>query len=280
MGGYSFGTLELIFIVINVLLSLYALNDRVQFNKLSLHVGSILRGREYYRLITSGFIHVSGSHLFFNMLSLVFFAGEVEQSIGSLYFGLIYVIALVGGNILAVFIHRNNADYTAVGASGAVSGIVFCAIALFPGMDLYFLFLENVPIPAWVFGIGFIVYSIYGIRKKNDGIGHEAHLGGAIFGLLGAILLVPAVLQFNALTIGLISIPCLVFTAILLFKPSLLHAVETNTLEYTSYVDVDDTYNEKRAEREVELNRILDKLQKHGPESLTKEEHGFLKEFG
>lgn len=279
MGGYNFGTLELIFIAINVLLSLYALNDRLQFNKLSLHVGSILRGREYYRLLTSGFTHVSGSHLFFNMLSLVFFAGEVEQSIGSLYFGLIYLIALIGGNLLAVFIHRHNPDYTAVGASGAVSGIVFCAIALFPGMDLYFIFVP-IPIPAWVFGIGFIVYSIYGIRKKNDGIGHEAHLGGAIFGLLGAILLVPAALQFNAITIVLISIPCLVFTAILLFKPGLLHTTETENLEYTPYVDVDDLYNEKRVEREDELNRILDKLQKHGPESLTKEEHSFLKEFG
>ncbi len=276
--GYAFGTLELILIGINILVSLRAFNNRAFFNKLSLHVAPILENREWSRLLTSGFVHVNGRHLFFNMLSLVFFAGAVEQAIGSWYFGLLYFVSLLGGNILSLFIHRRNGAYRAVGASGAVSGIVFAAIAVFPGMDLFFIFVP-IPIPAWLFGVAFILYSIYGIRKQNDGIGHEAHMGGAVCGVLGAVLLMPQVLQLNGLTILLISIPCVLFILALLFWPHRIMPLSAHT-DGPVYQNIEDKYHEQKIEQEEELNRILDKLKRHGPESLTREEEQFLKHFG
>jgi membrane associated rhomboid family serine protease len=277
LAGYTFGVVELILMGVNVLLSILAFNDKKLFNRLSLQVGPVLQNKEWHRLLSSGFIHVSGAHLFFNMLSLFFFAGVVEAEIGSLSFAFLYLLSLVGGNILSVYLHRTNPNYRAVGASGAVSGIVFIAIALFPGMTLGLLFIP-IPMPAWLFGVGFIVYSIYGIRKQHDNIGHEAHMGGAVCGLLGVLLLYPALLTYNTLTILLIGIPCLLFVLAVLFFQSVLFQKPTFDVGYKS-VDVEDDYLEQKEEQRRELNRILDKMQAHGYESLTKEEQAFLKHF-
>jgi membrane associated rhomboid family serine protease len=275
--GSNFGILEIVIMAITVLTSLMAFNDQLRFNQLALHVGAVRKSREYSRLLTSGFVHVGWGHLFFNMLTLYFFGGAVEGALGSLYFVLIYVISLVGGNLLAVYINRDNPSYRAVGASGAVSGIMFCHIALFKGTSLGFLILP-LEFPAWLFGMGYLAYSIYGIRKKNDGIGHEAHLGGAIFGLIAAMAFHPEVLQYNSLTIALVAIPVIVFILILLIKPDLL-SEKPDWYTYTDYKTVDDKYNEERVAKEEELNRILEKMQAHGEESLTDEEKRFLKNF-
>ena len=182
--------------------------------------------------------------------------------------------SLVGGNLLALLFHRNNSSYRAVGASGAVSGVVYAAIAFFPGMELAFIFVP-VPFPAWIYGIGFILYSLYGIGSQRDNIGHEAHLGGAIAGLLIAIGLEPSVMETNPLTIIYILVPAVVVLIVMLVKPGLLRISQGNAKHSQT---LDDDFREKRAEKMHEVNRILDKVRENGEASLTAEERQFLKQ--
>lgn len=171
------------------------------------------------RLISSGFLHVSWQHLLFNMFSLYMFSDSVELVLGSGKFLLIYFTSLVGGNLLSLLVHKNHSDYSAVGASGAVSGIIFAAIALQPsiGIGMFFIF-----IPGWIYGILFVGISIYGIKSQKDNIGHDAHLGGALIGMLAAIALEPEALRYNYIVISLITIPAMVFIYLIITKPHLL----------------------------------------------------------
>ena len=112
--------------------------------------------------------------------------------------------------MLSLFIHRNQGDYDSVGASGAVTGIIFASIALFPGMHIGLLFIP-ISIPAWLFGLVYVLYSIYGIRSGRNNIGHDAHLGGAMIGLIIAIIMQPSALVNNTWAIIIIAVPSLVF---------------------------------------------------------------------
>ncbi len=278
----NFGLLEIIIIVINLIVSWRGFQDPRAFQTGVFEVGRVLRDKEYHRLLTSGFLHVSWSHLLFNMLSLYFFAGNVEGYLGSLNFLLIYMGSLIGGNLFSLFIHRHNPVYRAVGASGAVSGVIFAAIALFPGMELAFIFIP-IPFPAWLFGLGFVLYSIYGIRSQRDNIGHEAHLGGAIIGLLIALALRPEMFFTNMLPVLLVLIPTLIFIVIIIFKPSLLSVKQ----QYFQYHDFskdkktpDEEYKVKEQKKVYELDRILEKISKHGEESLTEDERHILENHG
>ena len=259
-------------ILINVLITWSGFNNPGVFDRWIFQVRRVQQG-EWYRMITSAFLHVNWPHLLFNMLTLYFFAGNVMKETGLLGFAAIYMGSLLGGNMLALFLNRNHPEYRAVGASGAVSGAVFAAIALFPGMKLALLFLP-IPMPAWVFGLGFMLYSIYGIRSRRDNIGHEAHLGGAIIGLLIAILLDPTIAARNALTILILIVPAAVFLVIMIVKPHLLNTVQGN---YTTNQDVDDRYRERKFQERQELNRILEKIGEEGYENLTTREKDFLR---
>lgn len=264
---------SILLIVINVLISIKAFNDQAFFEKWMFKVDRILQHKEYYRLISSGFVHTSGSHLAFNMISLYFFAGNIEASLGVAGLLIVYFGSLLVGSLLSLSVHQNNPYYRAVGASGAVSGVVFAAIALFPGMKLALLFIP-IFFPAWVFGLGFVAYSIYGIRSQRDSIGHEAHLGGAIAGMMIALFFRPEMLSANLFTILLIFVPAAAFLLITFLKPNLLfpqHNSGGNTL--------DDNYNERQQQIKQELNRILEKINQHGIESLTAEERSFLQKF-
>ena len=117
-------------------------------------------------MFTSGFLHVNWMHLIFNMIALYFFSGSLELYLGPLRFLLIYFASLVGGDALSLFIHRNDSDYDSVGASAGVTGVIFASIALFPGMRIGLLFLP-LAIPGWLFGLVYILYSIYGIRSRR-----------------------------------------------------------------------------------------------------------------
>ena len=279
MGGL--GIIEIILIASNILLSLKGFNDRSFFNDWLFQVGKVLEQKEYKRLITSGFLHVSTMHLVFNMITLYFFAGHLESYVGPFAFLLIYFGSLLGGNLFALLVHQKHWAYSAVGASGAVSGLVFASIALFPGMQLGF-FMIPIPIPAWLFGLGFILYSIFGIRSQRDNIGHEAHLGGAVIGLLIAIAFQPQVLTSNTLTIMLVLVPSLSFMLVVLFQPSLLsghYSSVRKTEKVRNQVKADEHYNAIKAEKQKELDRILEKIKEKGMESLTKEEKWHLETY-
>jgi membrane associated rhomboid family serine protease len=276
----SLGILEIIIILANITISIQGFNNPAAFESGTFQVGKVLQGKEYQRLLTSGFLHVSWPHLFFNMLSLYFFAGHIEAYLGPLKFLLIYVGSLLGGNLLALFIHRNDSHYRAVGASGAVSGVIFAAIALFPGMELGLLFIP-IPFPAWAFGLGFVLYSIYGIRAQRDNIGHEAHLGGAIVGLLIAVALLPQMLLINTLPIVLVLIPTLIFIFIIIYRPQMLGGGRPTFYQYyePDKEDMDHKYNAAKNVEAEEVNRILDKIGREGEDSLTAEERETLKNF-
>ena len=185
----------LIIIVANVLFSMKGFNDQYFFNKFKFQVGAIKKG-EKIRLFSSGFLHVDFSHLLFNMLTLYFFADSVIFQLGILKFIIIYFGSLILSSLFAYVYHKNNLYYSAVGASGAVMGVLYSAILLDPSMSLMFFFIP-IPIPGYIFGVGYLLYSIYGMKKGVGNIGHSAHIGGAISGYALTLILFPAVLQYN-----------------------------------------------------------------------------------
>ena len=191
--------------LITALVSWKGFEDVAFFRKFEFHIGSIRAG-EQYRMFSSAFLHADIGHLAFNMLTLYFFAPVVSGYMGTLIFVLIYVASLICGSLLTLLLHQNDYSYRAIGASGAVMGVLYSAILLEPQMDL-FLFFIPIPIPAYVFGIGYLLYSIYGMRAKNDNIGHTAHFGGAIGGYLITLAYNPIFFTENTLMVILLAIP-------------------------------------------------------------------------
>lgn len=194
-------------IVANVLMSYKGFNDIAFFRKFEFHVGSIRSG-EQFRMISSGFLHVDMAHLVFNMLTLYFFAPVVYSYLGGFSLLLIYFGSLIFGSLLTMLFHKNDYNYRAVGASGAVTGVLYSAILLRPDMMLGLFFI--IPIPAYLFGILYLLYSIYGMRAKNDNIGHTAHFGGAMGGYLITLLSNPHLLKEHTLMVVLLAIPIVI----------------------------------------------------------------------
>lgn len=192
---------------INALVSYKGFNDILFFRKYEFHVGSIRAG-EQYRMFTSAFLHADIMHLIFNMLTLYFFAPVVIAFMGPLVFLLVYFTSLVAGSLLTLYFHKDDYWYRAIGASGAVTGVLYSSILLAPGMQLNLYFI--LPIPAYVFGIGYMLYSIYGMKAKNDNIGHVAHFGGAIGGFAITLSREPHMFYDNQLMVILLAIPIII----------------------------------------------------------------------
>lgn len=195
-------------IIINVLFSLKGFNDLSFFEKYKFNIGAIRSG-EQIRMISSAFLHADTMHLFFNMLTLYFFAPPVIAYLGAIKFLIIYVGSLLLGNLLSFSFHKNEYHYSAVGASGAVSGVIYAAILFRPDMNLYLMFIP-IPIPAYIFGIGYLLFSIYGIKSKLGNIGHDAHFGGAVGGYILTLLFAPVLLTTNMVMVGLLAIPIII----------------------------------------------------------------------
>jgi membrane associated rhomboid family serine protease len=201
-------TILIVIIAVTILFSFKGFNDLAFFRKFEFHIGSIRAG-EQIRIISSGFLHGDMGHLFFNMFTLYMFAPVVINYFGSASFLLIYMASLVFGSLLTLLMHKNEYSYRAIGASGAVIGILYSAILINPSMDLYLFFIP-IPIPAYIFGIGYLLYSIYGMKAKNDNIGHTAHFGGAIGGYLITLLKEPAMIVDNTFMVVLLAIPIII----------------------------------------------------------------------
>lgn len=201
-------TILIAIIAVTILFSLKGLNDVAFFRKFEFHIGSIRAG-EQIRMISSGFLHADMGHLFFNMFTLYMFAPVVINYFGSASFFLIYMASLVFGSLLTLLMHKNDYSYRAIGASGAVMGVLYSAILIDPGMNLYLFFIP-IPIPAYLFGIGYLLYSIYGMKAKNDNIGHTAHFGGAVGGYLITLSKEPTMLVDNTVMVVLLAIPIII----------------------------------------------------------------------
>ncbi len=192
----------------NILVSIRGFNDIGFFERYKFNIGGIQAGQKE-RMLTSGFLHVDISHLFFNMFTLYFFANVVINWLGPIKFLIIYFVSLVGGSLLALFFHRNEPHYSAVGASGAVTGILYAAILLNPDMRLGIMFIP-IPLPAYVLGIAYLLYSIYGMKSRLGNIGHTAHFGGAIGGYATTLMFMPQLFVTETLIVILMAIPIVV----------------------------------------------------------------------
>ncbi|MFB9076339.1 rhomboid family intramembrane serine protease [Flavobacterium procerum] len=194
-------------IVANVLISYKGFNDLSFFRRYEFHVGSIRSG-EQIRMLSSGFLHVDMMHLLFNMLTLYFFAPVVMGYLGNFSFILIYFGSLIFGNLLTMMFHKNDYSYRAVGASGAVTGVLYAAILLQPEQNIYLYFF--IGIPGYIFAILYLLYSIYGMKAKNDNIGHTAHFGGAIGGYLITLIKQPSLIADHTFIVILLLVPILI----------------------------------------------------------------------
>jgi len=195
----------------NIIVSFKGFNDSSFFERYKFGIGPIKAGQKE-RMFTSGFLHVDISHLFMNMFTLYFFADVVIDYFGPAKFLLVYTISLTAGSLLALFFHKDEPYYSAVGASGAVTGVLYAAILLEPNMRLGIMFIP-IPLPAYVVGIGYLLYSIYGMKSRLGNIGHTAHFGGAIGGYVVTLLFMPNILITDTLIVLLLAVPIIILIA-------------------------------------------------------------------
>jgi membrane associated rhomboid family serine protease len=208
-------------IILNIIFTFFAFSNERFMDRYVFRVGSVLREKEWDRIIMSSFLHVDIMHLFFNMFSFYSFGGEIEREFGLLVLLPVYFGGMIAGDLLALFINRRNPNYQAVGASGAVSAIIFASILFFPGGSLYIIPIP-IPIPSFLFGFIFIAISIWGIGRMNQRIGHEAHLGGAAWGVFSSVLISPSVLVLYPFISAVVILPLIGFAWILYKKPEWL----------------------------------------------------------
>ncbi|MFB6343203.1 rhomboid family intramembrane serine protease [Saccharicrinis sp. FJH62] len=184
-------------IVLTALVSAQGFRDNVLLNKLSFNPHKINYHREYYRVFSHGLVHADWMHLGVNMFVLYMFANSLENQLsnnahllnGTFLFTLLYVTALPVSSAVSYKKHKDNPYYTAIGASGAVSAVVFANIFYDPWNLLYFFGI--IPIPGIIFGAGYLYYSYYMSRKNIDNVGHDAHFWGAVYGFIFPVLIHP-----------------------------------------------------------------------------------------
>lgn len=196
----DFNIALILIIAANVVFSFMGFENMSLMRRYDFHVGSIRAG-EQIRMFSSGFLHADVPHLAFNMLTLYFFAPIVILNMGSLSFLLVYIGSLLFGSLLTLYFHKDDLYYRALGASGAVTGVVYSAILYAPNMEIYGF------IPGYIFGLAYLLLSIYGMKAKRDNIGHVAHFGGAIGGYVITLCKAPHMFANNLLTVIALAIP-------------------------------------------------------------------------
>ena len=190
-----FPYVTIVIVVLTSLVSLAGFGSAAVLDRYVFDARRILRGREYIRILSSGFLHASAAHLLVNMFSLYSFGSPLEAEYGIAALLAIYFSAILGGNLLSLRLHRGE-SYRALGASGGVCGVVYAAIFLFPGGSVT-VFPIPVPIPSYLYAVLFIFISFFGMRRRWGNIGHDAHLGGAIIGLAVTTALYPEIVPAN-----------------------------------------------------------------------------------
>ena len=194
-------SITILLIIITVAASIYSWNRKDIYQKWMMNPYAVIHKRQYYRLITSGFIHNGYVHLAFNMITLYFFGDVIEQifkyyygGTGTFYYLLLYFMGMVIADLPTLYKNRNNPHYNSLGASGAVSAVVFSSILFNPTAKIC-LFLPLLCLPGFIFGTLFIIYSYYQGKKMADNINHDAHLYGAFFGVIFSISIEPGVIM-------------------------------------------------------------------------------------
>lgn len=205
----------ILIIGLNILFSLIGFKNDIFFEKYRFHIGSIKAG-DYYRLLSSGFLHVNTTHILFNMFTFYFFVNIVVGILGTNSFLLLFIGSLLTGNLFGYYFHYKDNYYSAVGASGAVTGVLFSSLLLYPEIELM-LFLIPIPIPGYLFGIVYLLYTLYGMKTQNDNIGHTAHFGGAVGGIVITLFLMPSVIYKSIFMLSILSF-ALIIAGVLLYR--------------------------------------------------------------
>ncbi len=192
---------------ITLIVTVIAFYNEDAFDRLILQPYNVSRGKSVYTLITSGLIHADLMHLLFNGMTFYFFAFDLEKRLGHLGFGLLYIFSLILSDLPSVVKHKNDLWYRSLGASGAISAVVFSAILFNPLGKMGLLFIP-VPIPAVLFGILYLIYCSYASKKGQGNINHDAHLFGALSGIMITVILIPQVVPyfFHTVTAGVQSL--------------------------------------------------------------------------
>jgi membrane associated rhomboid family serine protease len=180
--------------VITILTSIMAFSNDNLYGNMVLHPYSVYRKQRVYTVLTSGLIHNDWMHLFFNMLSYYFFAFQLEAVLGHWQFGLLYIVSLILSDLPTVYKHKNDDWYHSLGASGAVSAVIFSAI-LFSPLAKMMIMPIPIGIPAVLFGVLYLIYCNYASKYSRDNINHDAHMFGALSGLLITIVLNPHIVN-------------------------------------------------------------------------------------
>jgi len=189
-------TTTIVILVITVAASLYAMPKPDVLYRLTMNPYMITRRGQYYRLVTSGFIHSDHLHLIFNMFSFYFFGTQLEYifqaifgNLGTTYFIAMYLLGIIISDIPTLFKHQNNQAYNSLGASGAVSAVIFACILFQPLQKIYIYGVLGVP--GFLLGAIYLIYSYHSSKRSKDRINHDAHLYGALFGLVFCMVLYP-----------------------------------------------------------------------------------------
>lgn len=197
-----FSSVTFYLILINAVVSvmgLYVIPGLVETGYLKPY--RVVREHTWYELISSGFLHIDFGHLFVNMFTLYFFGTIMERVLGPEYFLGLYLSGLIIAGVPSVIKFRNNPNYATLGASGAVGAVLFAFIFLFPLESIY-IFLIPIPIPAFVFAILYLIYSMYESKQARGKINHEAHIAGAVWGIIYLVVFVPNAISHFLSTIG------------------------------------------------------------------------------
>jgi membrane associated rhomboid family serine protease len=232
---------------------------------------AVLRDRQIARLVTSGFLHGDWGHLILNMVSLYSFGSAIELQFGARTFLAVYFSAIVGGSLVSLALHRHE-EYRAVGASGGVCGILFAAIFLLQGSAVQVFFIP-INIPCWLYAILFLVLSFFGLRSGRGRIGHDAHLGGAIIGLLVATALFPEIVRQRPILFAVVMGLALAMAAYLYKYP--LDRGRPDVFSRTYWRDLESGLRRglrrrRRMKDEQMLDRLLEKIARQGTGSLTR----------
>jgi membrane associated rhomboid family serine protease len=266
-------------LIITALASLYAFQRPDIKEQWIFNPQAILARKEYYRMITSGLIHADWVHFGFNAFSFYSFAQNIEINYGARTMLLVYGSSILGGSLLSLVIHRHH-EYRALGASGGVCGIIFASIFLLPGISIN-MFPLPIGVPAYLYAVLFLAGSFVAHRRQTGNIGHDAHLGGAIVGLLVAAALYPQ-LFFAApgMFAGVLGLSLMILLA-LIFDPLHMLKWPFEPKEEPMGGERARRYQEnaERNQKTAELDELLDKVARAGMQRLSSSQRKRLEQL-
>lgn len=265
-----------VIIFTNLTISIRGLSSTSFLAQYGLVAEKILVGKEYGRLWSASWVHARWSHLLLNTLVLFCIGNGVNWQIGVADFLFLFLMSQLGGNLAALFIYRNDhsGQYDAVGAAGGVSGVLFASIALFPSLTVSLPGLEYA-LPVWPLAIVFISVSIFTLRPYSSTMIHDAHLGGAIVGLLLTPLIAPETLQDTLwIAIGILTPTVVMFYALVKAPENIITKTFYLSGDTRASWEVEPTDNSTHhvldyESLEDEMNALLDKINQLGYQNLS-----------